>query len=319
MTQSPYPYPPSYQHPHAWRPPDPAAAARRASVMMWVLGVLAVLFGILMAMLPALLRAAMQTATPAEAEQMRQQLAQAEQAAHGMPLDSVMLFVGTTVIAVGGAMGLVAFFVRRGGLGAAITGGILTGLVIGWLLLNLLVSLMTNPVQAVAGLCVMFVPLGLLGLQLAWLVQAARNASAVVAARGRPAGHAGYPPGGYPPNAYPPASYPSAGSPGYPTQPNYPTQQTPPAGASPSGSSPTGAQPSGPTYSAGYAGTAGQPYVPTPTHQGLFGPAPFGIPPPPDEAPAGRYGYPTRPAAPSAAQDAMTPNPPSEADGKKEG
>lgn len=314
MTQSPYPYPPSYQHPHAWRPPDPAAPARRASVLMWVLGVLAVLLGILMALLPSLLRAAMQTATPAEAEQMRQQLAQAEQAAHGAPLDTVMLVVGTGVIAVGGVMGVLAFFVRRGGLGAAITGGIFTGLVIGWLLLNLLVSLVTNPVQAVAGLCVMFVPLGLLGLQLAWLVQAARNASAVTAARAGSRRQGGYPPGGYPPNAYPPAGYPPAAGQGYPTQPNYPVQPSS-ADVPPPGSSPAGASPSAPTYGAGYPGAA-QPYASTSPQQGLFGPAPFGIPPPPDEAPAGRYGYPTRPASSSSSPDApasaATVTPPAE-------
>jgi hypothetical protein len=298
VTQPSDPYPPDrsppvpYYHPNAYRPPDPAAPARKASILMWVLAVVAVLLGIVMAALVMpMLELALQSATPAEADQIRQQIAQAE-AGRQVPMGTQLLVGGTVLIAAGGVMGFLAFFVRRGGLGAAVSAAVLTGLAIGYFVLNLVAGVALNPGQAPAVLCFTIVPVGLLGLQMAWLVQAARNAPAVAARRQSPTGNdaPGHDARGAG-SAYPPTG---GGRPGEPLAP-------PPTGPAAPRQPPV----SGP-YSIG-SSPAGSP--------GLFGPAPFGIPPPPpDDTPAGRYGYATRPPAggtgDATAPPAVPPSPP---------
>src|SRR4051812_47982659 len=110
-------------------PVDAAGPAKRASVMMWVLGTLAVLFGLCCAalvspMIEQMKSGNVQGASQADVDRMREQISQVESQA-GISLSKLLLFVGLMMLAGGGIMGILAFFVRRGGRGAAITGIVL--------------------------------------------------------------------------------------------------------------------------------------------------------------------------------------------------
>lgn len=239
-------------------PADPAAPARKAAVMMWVLGALGIVFGFCVAaVFPTMLESMMNSSMP-EAQQMRQQFQDLE-AKSGVSLKTQLFVTGLLFIGAGGVLGIVAFFVRGGGRASAVTGIVLVSLGLIYLAINLLASVAFgggNPAQLLVSLCFVGGLMVLLGMTLRWLIQATRNAPMVQAAkyyRANPG--ASPPPGSYPPGAYPPAGYP-----GYPPYGGYPQQ----------------------------------PSVPPPAPGNTFGHAPFGIPPPPDQA-GGKYGYATKP------------------------
>lgn len=274
-------------HPSARQPPDPAAPAKRASVMMWVLGTLAVLFGLccaaVMAPLIGQVAAGTLNAPAADVDRLREQVGQMERQFGGVSPQQAFFAVGIGMIMIGGLLGLLAFFVRGGGRGAAVTAAVLVGLVIGWLALNLLDAIIKGGDQPGLACSLLFagVVLGVLGVLLHWLVQAARNAPQVEAASRWANDHGGRPD----PYAREREEQRRQG-------------QLPP----PDPSSPTPGSPAGPPAYAPRPPSAAYshqpPFQPPAAPGPLFGPAPFGIPPPPGDAPAGRYGYATRPAGP---------------------
>jgi hypothetical protein len=132
---------------------------------------------------------------------------------------------------------ILCFFVRRGGTASAVTSLVLEGL----LVLLLGINVISGVVEAISqpavliGVVFLAVPIALLGINMFWLVGAARNAGQIAYARSQyqsqyylyqqqhqmyaqPPGAAPYPPG-YPPSAYnqTPAAQP-------PTQPAPPPE-----------------------------------------------------------------------------------------------
>ena len=190
----------------------------------------------------------------------------------GMAISALMVIIGVTLMILAGP-------VRRASRGAAMGGAVVVGIVSAFLLLltgiAAIAGLAAPPVLMVA--CCFSVPLAL-GLWLfLWLYQAVGAATALAQARGAGPGHPG--PHGSP-----------MGAPGnYPPFPGVPTQGTP---------WPPGSGATTPTT------------TPPPTTPTSFGPAPFGIPPPPGDTPAGKYGYATKPSPDKATGENAPPPPP---------
>jgi len=189
MSQYPPPYSPM-QQPYggypAPPPPSPQellAPARRAGVLMIVVGVLFVLFGLCMGVFSWMIRQPGFTSSP-EFAQAQEHFRQAE-IQSGMSVETMLLVSGIVPLALGALFGGLGFFVRGGGFGAIITGIVASAgllLLLGLGTLGTLVASAANP-SNLAGVCVYLVPFGLVLLLLVWLIQAARAASRVAAAR----------------------------------------------------------------------------------------------------------------------------------------
>jgi hypothetical protein len=147
---------------------------------------------------------------------------------------------------------ILCFYVRRGGIGPAVTSLVLEGLMALLLGINVLSGIAQSGGQPVMllGVVILLIPLALLGVNMFWLVGAARNAGQIAFVRaqyqsqyygyqqqqqmyGQPQAYAPYPPG------YPPSGYAQAPAPPLPqatwSQPPAP----PPPSSSPPSSSPS--------------------------------------------------------------------------------
>ena len=174
---------PAYAGPYGPYGPDPLAPGRRAGVLMFVTGGLLLLLGACNAVQSAVLPAAQWEA------QMQQQQSAMGQAGSlpvsGETIRAVSLVVGVLMLGVGGTLIGLAVGVRRGGRGATVAALVLTvGLaaVFGLLLLLSVVAGTQVPIAFVMA-CLFVVPAALAGLQVAWLVAAARGLSGVSAGR----------------------------------------------------------------------------------------------------------------------------------------
>jgi hypothetical protein len=225
--------------------PDLLAPARRAGLLMIVLGVLVALMGACNGGSAALI-------TPEQVTE--QQATMRELGVPDSPIKPETQRIGTMIL--GGLTLLVGilFVVNgvyvRGGRPRAITTGLcLTGavtLLVGGLFLMCLIALLVAPVVAGAMLCVLAIPLGLLVWLLIWLIGAARNNSQLSYLRQQYqaqfyqyqhnqqayAAYAGglpYPAAGYSPVGYPPAGYgPGYGQPPASQPPSPPAPQSAP-------------------------------------------------------------------------------------------
>ena len=247
---SQYPQYPQYPPPYSPTPPgyggyaQPSpdqllAPARRAGILMIVLGVLFVLAGLCLAFVSRMLDHPDFTSQPGYLE-MKQQMDQIEAQA-GTSVQTVMLIMGAIPLALGALLGGLGFAVRGGGLVPVVLSIALTGLLlllVGLIVLGgLLQGAVGNPAQLLGVLCFYGSPFLMLVLLMVWLVQAARASSQIAAARqqyqaqvwqyqqqqqnylqnaGQPQHQQGYgaPPAGmgyhYPP-AQPPAGQPPVG------------------------------------------------------------------------------------------------------------
>lgn len=273
MSQYPPPNPPSPYpgwppHPVS-RPRDPRAVARRASVLMWVLGSGFVLVGICGAALLLPLMEWVVTKSPPEQaaqarEQMRQLEAQGQQ--HGISLSTNLLISGLVIIAVGGTLGALAFGVRGGGQTAAVVAAVVTGLILGLVLLQMLGAVLVGGGPGVMAACMMLVPGGLLVLLMVWLIQVARAAPQAASS------HVPAQQGHWPSQAHraPPGAPPTQ-APGYPP----PNWGAPPAGH---GFQPPAPPPGQPPVQFGYA-TRPPPAQPPPAQPQQQQPSPPQDPP----------------------------------------
>jgi hypothetical protein len=163
---------------------------------MWVLGTCVVLSGLCFAAaMPALINWMLVSGPPAEVEQLRRQIALVESQGRA-PFDTQLLTSGIRLIVIGGLLGTMAFFVRGGGRGATVTAAVIVGLATAFFALNVLYSLSAgggNPAQQAVSFCFATGVFGMLGTLMYWLVQAARNAPLVEAARRRADEHGGAP------------------------------------------------------------------------------------------------------------------------------
>jgi len=172
MSQFPSPYQTPTPQPYYGyaAPVDLQIPARRASTMMFVIGALLLLVGVCAGTVGGLLP---------------QLLAQDPTLADKLPADLSPEQAQREFVTRGLGLGLVsmlliipAFFVRRGGLGAVITALVVTSLLLLLMGLEMLASLFLqgDPAQKFGSVCVTLIPLTLLFFQMAWLIQAARNA-----------------------------------------------------------------------------------------------------------------------------------------------
>jgi hypothetical protein len=239
LSQYPTPYPPQQPVYGGDQQPTPdqlLAPARRAGVLMIVLGVLFVFCGLCMAGVGWAMNQPDFTDSPQYADM--KQVVQQFEAQTRMSMQTALLIVGIIPLAVGALLGGLGFVVRNGGFVTIILSIVLTSVLL--LFLGLIIiaggiqTATTNPSQ-LAGLCFYVVPFALLTLNLVWLIQAARASSQIAAARQQQqtqmwqyqqyqetyrqnAQQQGYPqvppqqPGGmgyqYPPPAPPPAAQP---------------------------------------------------------------------------------------------------------------
>src|SRR5688572_17160918 len=108
----------------------------------------------------------------------------------GMSVEQMFRIVYTTLGVVGALFGIallvLAIYVRRGGAGPAITSILIEGLVLLFLAANLVgavIQMGSQPAAGIFAIILVLVPMALFGLNVAWLVSAARNASRISASR----------------------------------------------------------------------------------------------------------------------------------------
>jgi len=181
MSQYPSPYTPpptqnygGYDFNYYQPVQDPLAPAKKASIMLYVLGALVLLpsacCGVVGLMVPAMIA--------------QQPAAFSELSASGMSPE-----VAQTVLIAGGVVGLLIAivmivlgrFVRRGTVAPAVTAIILVGLIGLYLLINAvgLLVMKMPPAQVVMGMAVTILGLVLIGLLILWLIQAVMAAPRV--------------------------------------------------------------------------------------------------------------------------------------------
>lgn len=179
---SPYgqPQPPidfSYYTPQA----DLLAPARRAAILQGILGVLVLACGVCLGVFPWVVNIN---------EAVAQSGMTIPELPAGMSLESLFRTVYTAIGVVGGLIGVallvLAFFVRNGGRGAAITSLVLQGLIVAVLLLNLLTAIVqtaSTPAIGIVTLLMITVLLMPFALNIFWLVGAIRAGSRIGMAR----------------------------------------------------------------------------------------------------------------------------------------
>jgi hypothetical protein len=178
MSQYPSPYyPPNVPPPHMpyGGPVDVLAPAKRASILMFILGPLLLCCGGCLLSMPTLLANA-----PAD---QTQQLLDRVQSTYHAPPELVFRMMGIIFLMPGLAFFILAFFVRRGGKVAAILSAVLAGVGLAFSVIGLLVNFMHPTADIVSGICLQGFVIAVLGLLLVWLIQAASQSSQIKAAQ----------------------------------------------------------------------------------------------------------------------------------------
>ncbi|MCC7352022.1 MAG: hypothetical protein IT446_15795 [Phycisphaerales bacterium] len=181
MSQYPDPYSYSYPSPYGDSPygPDPQAPARRAGMLMIVLGILMLLGGVCIF--------GFGWAYPLDQlpPEQAQAISKLEQET-GVPVQRVFIAMGVILALPSLLMLILGLFVRRGGMGSIVTSMILVGLMIlveaMYVLMGIL-QVIRGQEGAMAGLCMMVVPLVLLVVLMVLLIQAVKNVRQVQSAR----------------------------------------------------------------------------------------------------------------------------------------
>ena len=218
MSPAPYTPPSQYAAGYDYYQNDPLAPARRAGMLMYLIGGVGLLSSFccigMGAMLPTLM--AQQPEAFAEVQQIPQATPEFIQRS---------LFIFGGIIFIGG-IGLILLgrFVRDGSKGAIITSMVLsilaTLLLVIWLLFSA-ATLLSPPGPHTFGLCFLIVPLALFILLVVWLISALRGVDRAAAAN-------------YAMQYWQYAQQQQAyGQPPYPPQPPSPSPPTPPPPASP--------------------------------------------------------------------------------------
>jgi hypothetical protein len=189
VSQYPSPYlPPQLPYTSAPAPegPAPAGPARKAAILLFVLGGLGAAMGLCMGSLIWVV--------PSESPQMQklvEQLVRTQQIPPlGISADRLVRITYTVLglisIAIGIVLVVLGFFVRRAGKAATVTATILCGLATLYVTVNVLVAGrlgLAGDTMALLGGCLALVPLSLFGLATLWLVQLLRALPGIQAAR----------------------------------------------------------------------------------------------------------------------------------------
>ncbi len=186
MSNYPPPYagPPAYPSPYAG-PPAPyyppagagSPAARRAGLLMFILGPITLLMGgCFMCVAAALPAMAQQPSTARQVDDLRAKMPLPA----GVSLEAFLAVIGVVVAVPGIALLVLGAFVRRGRRWAVVTSLVLTGLVLLWLAANVLEAVLhlgSDGNQLLGG-CVGVLFTAAFGLLLAWLIAALRGGAA---------------------------------------------------------------------------------------------------------------------------------------------
>jgi hypothetical protein len=185
MSQYPSPYsPPPYQQNPGYFAPhlyslDPLRAAKRAGLLMILVGAVAVLFSLCMVGVGQMIRT---TPLPPELTAKMQ-----EMEANGISPTGTFLAMGAAFFIFACAEIILGIIVRSGKQAAIVLSLIGTAIVLalfGFLLLGVALSALSHMApQAIAGLMIWLVPFGLMILQLIWLLAAKRARPNVVLAQ----------------------------------------------------------------------------------------------------------------------------------------
>jgi hypothetical protein len=173
LSQYPSPYsPPPYSPGFGNTPPgpDPLGPARRAAILLFVLGAFGMLLGLCFGPMVWVL--------PIDQAFAQSGVRPPENLPSGVTLLQTLRIAYTVVLVVmflaGAMFTLLGFFVRRGSRRATITACVFSGLALLWFGLNaagsLVMGLSGNP-MAFLGTAMNLVPFGLFGLLLSWLLQ----------------------------------------------------------------------------------------------------------------------------------------------------
>jgi len=168
MSMYPSPYlPPGVQQYYS-APVDPLRHAKRASLLMFIIGPLILLGGTCMLSVPAIIRMA---PPGAETDQMLQTI---HEETHG----HIELFSegGAVAIVLGLGIVILGFFVRRGGSRSCTIGAAVMGLLAAWFLLNLLGCVVMGNI---AGVFLSLILVGLFSATVIWLIQAIRASATI--------------------------------------------------------------------------------------------------------------------------------------------
>jgi hypothetical protein len=169
MSQYPSPYYPPSVHPQYTAPVDLLAPARRASIMMFILGPLLLSCGGCFIVLPLMFS----MVPPEQLQPTLDKLREKFQMDPGL----VMRVVGAIVALPGIALLILAFFVRRGGRVSIALSMVIVGLILLKSLIEIPLTLLHPDPDAIGGLCGDVFSLGIFGLLFAWLLQALRQSS----------------------------------------------------------------------------------------------------------------------------------------------
>jgi hypothetical protein len=162
--------------------PNPLALARRAAILLFVLGALGMLLGLCIG--------PMVWVVPMDQVLAQSGMRQPENLPQGVSMEQIMRITYTVVAVIlfitGAVLAFLGIFVRRGNRGAMITAAVIAGLAILWFMLNVagsaLFALGGNP-SALMGAVVGLVPLSLFGLLMSWLLKALKQLPQVDRAR----------------------------------------------------------------------------------------------------------------------------------------
>ncbi len=172
MSNYPSPYQPPVQQYYGY-PPDLGKPARRASVLMIILGTLTLLLGACM------FGAAMVVPNDQWLPEIQPQIAKIE-AESGTSVMTLIKIAGGIVATPGLILIVLGLFVRRGGLVPAVLGVVITALMLLYfaytVLQAVLIGLQGNAVGAFIPLVFSTVATALFGLQMYWLAKAVVNA-----------------------------------------------------------------------------------------------------------------------------------------------
>ncbi len=173
--QSPYQPPSGYSN-FDYSQPDLLAPARRASLMMFILGGLALLSSFCCAGAGAMVPQLMQQ--PDFAQRM-----QNVPGATPTLLRAVFIFMGVLSLAAAIAMVILGVFVRRGGKGSIVTSIVLCVLTMFLMLVYLVGAVLQGGQEVIGGVCMAIVPIVLLVVLIVMLVAALQAADKVAAHR----------------------------------------------------------------------------------------------------------------------------------------
>jgi hypothetical protein len=174
MSQYPFPYTPPNVSPSYGAPANLLGPAKRASIMMFILGPLLMACGGCVLSLPALIK----VLPPENSRQMMEQM-QNSHIPEAMFIP-VVIVSGILLLLPGLTLTILGFFVRKGGAIPAVISMVLVGLILLYNVGSLVMALLhVTDANGASSACVDVIAVGIFGTLFLWLLQAARASSSI--------------------------------------------------------------------------------------------------------------------------------------------